>query len=760
MPSVVHNGSRHFHDDSRRRARGPKAFAVHLGFKGQLVAWGIALGLYTLVVPTDLAPPAIARAINDIAWTLSAGLAMLNCARAARIQTGRDRIAWLLFAAACASWLLGQLIWNFQEIFLKAFPVPGFADIGYLGFAPLMIAGLFALRSTQQERGWTWLRVANLSLVLCALAIVLIAMLSQPFLRVPAGGMISFVVVAESALTTIAFIVAIYFLWSYHWGSRSLSAALITAGLAIQMIAGLFYTRALVTAEYGATSFFNIGWIIGFAAQQWAAIVLIEGKDDTLPSVRTLASHGWIEALAPSFLVLCIGITSFALAEEITPRIIYFGASIVILFAVLLAVREGWLYGQGLKQQLQLERTGAKLAHARAQLKAMNVRRDELERNIQLTTRAGAVGLWDWDIRTDQVRYSPEWKRQLGYGEGEIEDTAVEWRSRIHPEDVPRMTQGLERFLEQPTGQLSQEIRLRHRNGSYRWILTQASASLDAAGRPIRMLGSHVDITPLKELELSLRDSERRYRELIESLEERVKERTSELTEAFRESQSFAHAVAHDLKAPLRAIDGFSALLQESAAPRLNDTELQYVARVRRGAVQMAALIDGLLAYSRLEHCEIRIKSVDCRTLVEELLSGMSDAMEEAQAELVNSVESTAVLADPEGLRIVLRNVLDNALKFSRASRPPRIEVSSKSGAGDFVLCVRDNGIGFDPQYQDKIFEIFNRLHATGYEGTGMGLALARKAVQRMNGKIWAESSPGQGAAFFVSLPQPRKPEI
>ena len=130
----------------------------------------------------------------------------------------------------------------------------------------------------------------------------------------------------------------------------------------------------------------------------------------------------------------------------------------------------------------------------------------------------------------------------------------------------------------------------------------------------------------------------------------------------------------------------------------------------------------------------------------------MAEATQEARAEIHVDLHSKPVMADSEGLRIVLTNLIGNALKFSRETEHPRIVIDSRVESERYILAVRDNGIGFEPAYRDKIFEIFNRLHASGYEGTGIGLALVRKAVQRMGGEVWAESQPGAGATFYVSL--------
>ncbi|WP_241520896.1 sensor histidine kinase [Steroidobacter cummioxidans] len=202
----------------------------------------------------------------------------------------------------------------------------------------------------------------------------------------------------------------------------------------------------------------------------------------------------------------------------------------------------------------------------------------------------------------------------------------------------------------------------------------------------------------------------------------------------------------------MRAINGFSAMLEQSAASKLSDTERSYLERARQGSVRMSALIDDLLDYSRLEHREQRLQAIDCRAFVRTLIDSMSERIREAGAEVSIELDSTPVMADREGLRIALTNLIENALKFSRKTERPRIVIESSIEFGRYVLRVRDNGIGFDAAYREKIFEIFNRLHASGYEGTGIGLALVRKAVRRMEGEAWAESTPGEGATFSLSL--------
>lgn len=729
---------------------------VRLSSSKLVVGWTVTVLCYSLLIPTQLITGWSSIIVTDLAWTIAALLATIGCARAARVLAGRDRLAWLLFAAACAAWTAGQVVWDIYELAMGVLiPFPSVADAGYVMFGLLMNVGLMVLRTTQQEHRLTWLRIANLGLILCGLAVVLIVMLTQPFRRAELAISSSFILVLESASIAIAFILALYVLWSYRWGERFEPLALLTVGLAIHMISALFYTRGLATEQYSVLSPFNVGWLLGFAALHLAGESQVEAiRFGNTSRARIIQEkQGWVEALVPSVLLLCIAITAFALRQEITPRVTYFGSIVLAVFGIVLAVREVFLYVRGQQTRAELTQAAAELRASRESLSEMDAQRLQLQRDIELTARAGAVGLWDWDLRTNTVRYTREWKRQLGFEDDEIGDTIDEWRSRVHPDDLQRMLTTLDEFVANPHGEFIAEQRLRHRDGSYRWILVQGSILVGEDGELQRVLGSHVDITERKLIELSLRESQSRYRELVGSLETRVAVRTRELTDAYRESQSFAYAVAHDLKAPLRAIDGFSHLLEQSTTDRLNANEQTYIKRIRHGAMHMASLIDGLLAYSRLEHRELRFCALDSRALVADILRSLEVVLQAAKAEVTVTVPATPVRADMEGLRIVLRNLLDNALKFASPSRPSRIEIGGYVESGCLVIFVRDNGIGFDAQYHDKIFEIFNRLHSTGYEGTGIGLALVRKAMQRMHGSVWATATLDEGATFFVKLP-------
>lgn len=721
------------------------------------LVWACLLLAYCVLIFSKAVSGTAATWLTDIAWTVAPFIAALATWRTSRRLTGKRRTAWMFFAAAAGAWFLGQLVWDWNELFRgRALPVPTIGDVGYTALGVFMIAGLLQLRATQTVPRLTPQRLANIALIICSLLVALMVMVVEPMLstRVPVA--VQAVLIVQTLSFVAALIAALYFIWSYRWNVDLLPLVLLTAGLTAHVLASLAYTHNLMTEHFGPNDAVNALWIAAFGFQHWAASeeVLADERRRSQSAVRW-EGHGWIEALVPSFLLFFIALTSLAYVQYASTFTIVARASLLVAFSCVLAFREAWLYSRGLQIQARLARSNTELDIAREQLKRIAEERTELERDTQFTARAGGLGLWDWNLRTQHVDYSPEWKRQLGYEEFELGSEVQVWHSRIHPDDARAVVESQERYLQHPFGEHTAEMRLRHRDGSYRWILSRSTVHLDKHGTPVRMLGVHMDITVRKEMEMALRQSEARYRELAGELEKRVTERTADLREAYRESQSFAYAVAHDLKAPLRAIDSFSHLLCESARERLTQEEKAYVSRVRRGAMQMASLIDGLLAYSRIEHREVSLKEIELRSYVAELIGERQQAIEARGAQVEIDIPPDLRLhADREGLGMVLRNLLDNALKFTGNAQQPRIEIGAAREQQTVKIWVRDNGIGFDPAYHDKIFEIFQRLHRLDeYEGTGIGLALARKAMQRMRGRIWAQSQPGKGSTFYLELP-------
>ena len=269
----------------------------------------------------------------------------------------------------------------------------------------------------------------------------------------------------------------------------------------------------------------------------------------------------------------------------------------------------------------------------------------------------------------------------------------------------------------------------------------------NAQGEVTHIIPSGVDITERKLAEAALR-------QLTTQLEHRVAERTAELAEKNRELETFTYSVSHDLKAPLRGIDGYSRLLLADYAEQLDEQGQFFVQTIREATMQMGQLIDDLLAYSRLERRNMRSAPLVPLSLVERLVAERRTEIEARQVQIAVDIQCDAVYAEAEGLALALRNLLDNALKFTQTVDRPQIAIGASVSDAKCLLWICDNGPGFEMQYHDRIFEIFQRLHrAEEFPGTGIGLAIVRKAMQRMHGRVWAHSEVGHGATFFLELP-------
>jgi PAS domain S-box-containing protein len=268
-----------------------------------------------------------------------------------------------------------------------------------------------------------------------------------------------------------------------------------------------------------------------------------------------------------------------------------------------------------------------------------------------------------------------------------------------------------------------------------RWLHTKKVPILDHAGVPRYLLGISQDIT----------DDKRNKAALIEAKEK--------AEAANRELEAFSYSVAHDLRSPLRGVDGFAQALLEDYADKLDETGLRHLERIRAAAQRMANLIDDLLNLSRVTRAELNPESVDLTRVARNALANAQRIGPERTIE-TSIQEGMQAQGDPRLLAIVFDNLLGNALKFTSKTPRPRIEVGTRDENGERVYFVRDNGAGFDSAFRDKLFGVFSRLHSVSdFPGTGIGLATVLRIIERHGGRVWAEGEVGKGATFFFTLP-------
>lgn len=236
-------------------------------------------------------------------------------------------------------------------------------------------------------------------------------------------------------------------------------------------------------------------------------------------------------------------------------------------------------------------------------------------------------------------------------------------------------------------------------------------------------------------------------------LEARVARRTAELEAANKELEAFSYSVSHDLRAPLRAINGFAGIVLEDFSSQLPEEGRQYLERVRKGGQRMGELIDDLLAFARLSRQTLEHQSVETNRLVREALEELNPRTQGRAIEL-RVGELPGCRGDRSLLKQVWVNLLSNALKYSRVRSPAVVEVGAERAGNETVYFVRDNGVGFDMQYATKLFGVFQRLHrAEDFEGTGVGLAIVQRVIHRHGGRVWAHSQPDHGATFYFTIP-------
>jgi PAS domain S-box-containing protein len=359
--------------------------------------------------------------------------------------------------------------------------------------------------------------------------------------------------------------------------------------------------------------------------------------------------------------------------------------------------------------------------------------------------------VWTTNPRGEVEEDAPTWRAFTGLSFDEGKGWG--WMAAIHPDDRERTADIWSRSVRNRSF-YDTEYRLRRHDGEYRFMAVHGVPVLEEDGTIREWIGTCADITERKQIEEEIQ-------KLNQELEKRVKERTAQWEASNKELEAFAYSVSHDLRAPLRAIDGFSRILIEEHAPELSGEIQRYLNIVRKNAVQMGDLIDHLLSFSRLGRQSLKKELVEVKALVAQSLAELAQEQEGRRIEIVIG-ELPACEADAALLKQVMVNLLSNALKYTRCRDVARIEIGAALSLQDEpVYLVRDNGAGFDMRYADKLFGVFQRLHAADeYEGTGVGLAIVHRIITRHGGRVWAEGELDKGATFYFSLPAEGRPAL
>lgn len=361
------------------------------------------------------------------------------------------------------------------------------------------------------------------------------------------------------------------------------------------------------------------------------------------------------------------------------------------------------------------------------------------ERELRLVLDAIPHIAWALDSK-GQVEYiNARWKEFTGLSG--VDREAM--RQALHPDDLPQVSEIMERSRQTgiPEGY---DVRTRSKDGEYRWLRVRWSPFRDRDGQITRWIGTSTDVHDEVMALNALREGEERYRSLAETLEILVQERTSELEVAYREQESFSYSVSHDLRAPLRSIVSSARILDEDFGSNLPGEAKLLLQRQAHAALRLADLIDDLLQLSRLGRQDLLKSEVD----LTDLFQSAFEVFEKPDGLHFKVAPNLRAQGDSRLLQLLAQNFIENAIKFSPSGG--RVTVGKNSEGAFFV---KDEGIGFKPEYANKLFKPFNRLHTEAeFPGTGIGLASVKRIVERHGGKVWAEGEHGQGACFYFTL--------
>jgi PAS domain S-box-containing protein len=399
------------------------------------------------------------------------------------------------------------------------------------------------------------------------------------------------------------------------------------------------------------------------------------------------------------------------------------------------------------------------VAHDITEFKKAQEALRQSEARLKFSMEAARIGSWDLDLNTKMAKRSLRHDQIFGYDTLLPEWSYDKFLEHIHPEDQEFIQNKFEEALSDYRDWGFEGIRIIKADGSIAWIWVKSSFYYDTNNVPTHLLGLIVDMT---ERQMALREQEENAAKIYQlnaTLEERVKQRTAQLEAANKELESFSYSVSHDLRAPLRHIAGFVDILKKHLTEKgLDDTSKRYISIIIEATNQAGTLIDDLLTFSRMGRAEMRHMNIDMNLLIQDLQRDLTAEIPDRQVKWY--IEPLPqIQGDLPMLRLALLNLLGNALKYSKTRPITEISIGivppSQKISQDITFYIKDNGVGFDMRYVNKLFGVFQRLHSDArFEGTGVGLANVQRIIHRHGGCVWAEGELDIGATFYFSLPK------